>query len=176
MKHCIITVVLVLLCSFLSAQEDYNRLLSSDDKREDFDVFKNTLKSLHPNLYLYTSESILDSMLTSVENRLNEDLNTIDLFRLLTPVIHAIRNSHTTIIPPQSYLDYIKSDANRLPLTFLYRNDSLIVAENHSTNRNIKSGDVVVELSGMTPIDLMKTLEPYTFVDGYNKHLSENKQ
>ena len=167
-----IVIFSLVLCSYLTAQENFNKKMSIHEQKEDFEIFRNTLTSIHPNLYLYTPKSTLDSMLFDLEAQLNEPLSPVHFFRLLTPIIHAVRNSHTTIRPPESFLDYVRSDVNRLPMKFIYRNDSLIVVDIYAANYRIKSGDVVTKINGIPAAELMDSLAQYTFIDGYNQHYS----
>jgi len=162
----------LIFSSSLFSQENYNRKLTVEELSQDFEIFRNTLTSIHPDLYLYTSKPKFDSILLTVERKLDGVSTSIEFLRLLTPIIHEIRNSHTSIRPPQSYIEYIKTEAKRLPVDFIYRNDSLIVVKNYSPNSLLKSGDVVKKLNDVSSIQLMDSLSFYTFVDGYNEHYS----
>lgn len=173
MKNITLTFFFIFLYSCSFAQEGFNKKLSTHELKTDFELFKNTLKSIHPNLDLYTSKSSLDSMFMDIENQLQDSLSPVEFYRILTPVVHAFRNAHTIIKPPQSFLDYVNSTAKRLPMSFHYRNDSLMVKANYSSNKKLHVGDVITHINGISTQILIDSLEQFTFVDGYNKDYSD---
>ena len=156
----------------LTGQISYDEKMTVQASQEDFQLFKKMITTIHPNLYLYTPKNELDAKLYQLEKTLTQPLTPVEFFRKLTPIVQAIRNAHTTIRPPQAYLDYVNSTAKRLPMHFLYRRDKLIVVDNFSTNKRISSGDTIIKINGFPIQKLMDSLAQFTFVDGYNQNYS----
>ena len=174
MKWILLIIATLNLLPFgMVAQEDYAKEMTAEELKEDFNIFKHTIQTIHPNLYLYMTPLESDSILANIEKSLDHSMTPIEFFRKLTPYIHHIRNAHTTIRPPQSYIDYVMSDAKTLPLKFIYTENILIVTEIKSSEIKIKPGAIVKKINGMAVDSLMGRLAKFTFTDGYNENYSQ---
>lgn len=174
MKYFLSLIFLYFIFSIrLLAQGDYNRVMAIEEVQEDFRIFKNSIQVVHPNLYLYTSQEESDSLLSEIEKKIDRTMSPLEFFRILTPYVHYIRNAHTSIRPPQPYIDHVNSQAKTLPLKLMYSEGNLIVTEVLSSQSKIKPGEVITKVNGMSVDSLMERLGKFTFVDGYNEHYSQ---
>jgi hypothetical protein len=67
--------ILIFFSNGLIAQKNYEREMSIEEVREDYEIFKNAIQAIHPNLYLYNTHSKSDSTLDRIEQLINIENN-----------------------------------------------------------------------------------------------------
>lgn len=180
----LITAVSFAACSSV---KDYNFAItekkhSIESLRQDVELAHQILKDGHPGLYWYISKKQLDFKFDSLKNTINEPLTTNQFYQKLSPVVAAIKCGHTALRFPSVI---VKDKAERetaknkiYPLyqfTYAVNDDKLIVINNKSKNKQIKTGTEILEIDGLAPKQIFNIVSTGFSYDGYNS-LSRNKR
>ncbi|WP_461789012.1 S41 family peptidase [Pedobacter sp.] len=143
--------------------------------QQDVDLTYQILKDGHPGLYWYITKKQLDGKFDSLKKAINEPLTTVQFYQKLAPVVAAIRCGHTALrIPSTNPLDKLEKEAikNKIyPLrqfSYAVADDKLIVINNKSKNKSIKTGTEILEIDGKPVRDIFNTVSTGFSYDGYN--------
>lgn len=150
--------------------------------RQDIDLTHQILKDGHPGLYWYISKKQLDFKFDSLKNAIQEPLTTKQFYQKLSPVVAAIKCGHTALrFPSVIQKDKTEREATKnkiYPLSqfsYAVANDKLIVINNKSKNKSIKTGTEILEIDGLAPREIFNIVSTGFSYDGYNS-LSKNKR
>lgn len=168
MPRLIYTLLFIVYCnlvSFLSAQGT----LKEEELLVDFQIFESSLQQNHPQLFLYSSKQKLNSFFKEAKAKLKGDMNPIEFFRILTPILPMIGNNHTNISPPKPFIEFISKEAKRIPFSLFYQSDSFYVLEDASKEYTIKEGNQITAINGMDVSLIIQTFLANISTDGYNK-------
>lgn len=86
---------------------DYAKTIPPGELKEDLDFLFKTIEEVHPNMYAYTSKEEFDPLREQLYKSINRPMNCLGFYKLTTPVVAGLKNSHTGVYPP--YLDEFKS-------------------------------------------------------------------
>lgn len=180
----LVTAVSLAACSSV---KEYNATITEKKHsiqalRQDIDLTHQILKDGHPGLYWYISKKQLDDKFDSLKNAINEPLTTTQFYQKLSPVVAAIKCGHTALRFP-SVIQKNKAEReaakNKVyPLnqfTYAVADDKLIVINNKSKNKSIKTGTEILEIDGLAPKEIFNIVSTGFSYDGYNSS-SKNKR
>jgi C-terminal processing protease CtpA/Prc len=150
--------------------------------QQDIDLAHQILKDGHPGLYWYISKKNLDYKFDSLKKAINKPLTTAQFYQKLAPVVAAIRCGHTTLTYPSIIQkDKEKREAIKNKIYPLYQfsyavfDGKLIVINNKSKIKSIKTGTEILEIDGLATTDIFNVISTGFSYDGYNS-LSKNKR
>ena len=129
------------------------------------------MNKYHPDKYLYTSKTKIDSITQAIKTNLDKPMNSTSFYRKLLPLIASIRNGHTSISPNTDYLNHLKKEAPRCPLSFYCRNDSVFLFRNASNENNIKDGSLITKINDKNAITFINKVAKLSGTDGYSPSL-----
>lgn len=180
----LITAVSVAACSSV---KEYNLAITEKKHsvqalQQDVDLTHQILKDGHPGLYWYITKKQLDYKFDSLKKAINEPLTTTKFYQKLSPVVAAIKCGHTALRFP-SVIQKNKAEReaakNKVyPLnqfTYAVTDDKLIVINNKSKNKQIKTGTEILEIDGLAPKEIFNIVSTGFSYDGYSS-LSRNKR
>ena len=124
--------------------------------QEDFHRLRFLLEHADPGLYRYTPKAEMDSRFDAVGRQLQQPLTDLEFYRLLAPLIAAIRNSHTSIRPPADALRSIRASDNVFPFVLRYRDGRAYIEANLSADTSIRPGTEIVSINGRSMADVTK--------------------
>jgi hypothetical protein len=133
----------------------------------DFQRLRFTLAHADAGLYRYTPKAEMDSRLDAVARRLNRPMTDLEFYRLLSPLIAAIRNSHTSIKPPADALKSIRAYDDTFPFVLRYREGKAYIEANLSADASIRPGMEVVGLNGRPMAEVTRTLMDGRSAEGF---------
>jgi hypothetical protein len=135
--------------------------------QEDFQRLRFTLEHAHAALYRYTPKVEMDARLDAVALRLNRPMTDLEFYRLLAPIIGAIRNSHTSIQPPADALRSIRAYDDAFPFVLRFRDQRAYVEVNLSADTSIRRGMEVLDLNGRPMAEVAQTLAEGRSAEGF---------
>jgi hypothetical protein len=141
--------------------------LTAAQLQEDFQRLRFTLEHAHPALYRYATKAEIDSRLNAIALRLDRPMTDLDFYRVLSPLIAAIRNSHTSIQPPPDALRSIRAYDNVFPLVLRYRDGNAYVEANLSPDSSIRPGMQVLDLNGRSMSEVTDDLAAMRSTEGF---------
>jgi hypothetical protein len=164
----VVAIIVGILSSFNLVNQGLSPDLPSSQLTEDFKILKEHLIQYHPDLYLYTPKTTFDSLISDIENSLNQSMTEAEFYKKVLPLICSIRNAHTDLYRSAAYMNFLSEQANRFPLIFYFRDDSLFLFKNASEEYNIKEGSLITKINGQNAVDLIKKMAPLNTNDGYH--------
>lgn len=151
------------------------QLISVNQLQKDVDFTHKKFKKLHPKLDYYISKESLDYKFDSLKTTINSPLTPLNFYKKISPVVAAIRQGHSYILPPQK--EYTKKETKAITkkgigpfsqFDFSYYNDKLYVIKNKSSNTTIIPGSEVLSVNGIQPANLINQYNQYYSSDGFN--------
>ncbi|WP_299441241.1 S41 family peptidase [uncultured Aquimarina sp.] len=129
--------------------------------QEDFRVFENILKQGHPALYEYTSETVLDSVLSATKESFTEEISDIELFKKMQQITDQIRDGHLLLFAPNT----LNTTQYYFPLIL-----KIIQAEFYTDTDDfgIPIGSKILRVNEKPIAHILEALKKYSPTDGYN--------
>jgi C-terminal processing protease CtpA/Prc len=141
--------------------------LTSVQLHEDFQRLRFSLEHAHPALYRYTSKVDIDARLNAIERQLNRSMTDLEFYRLLGPLIAAVRNSHTSMQAPPDALKSAQSCRDAFPFVLRYEDGNAFVEVNLSNDVTIRPGMEVLDLNGRPMAEVTQTLLQSRSAEGF---------
>lgn len=151
------------------------QLISVNQLQKDVDFTHKKFQKLHPKLYYYISQESLDSKFDSLKNTINKPLTPLEFYKKISPVVAAIKQGHSYVIPPEK--TFSKKETKAIvkkgigpfsQFDFSFYNDKLYVIKNKSPHKTIAAGSEVLSVNGIKPADLINEYNRYYSSDGFN--------
>jgi C-terminal processing protease CtpA/Prc len=179
----VFTILFFTKCTSVKKQNAHlDKFISTKKLKSDVDFTYKTLQQLHPNLYGYISQSVLDSKFDSLKQTIIEPLKPLGFYKKLSPIVAAIKQGHTYVYGPTKL--FTKKETKALlkkgigPLSqfeFNFTDDKLYIIKNKSSNKTIQPGTEVVAINHTIPIDLITEFNSFYTADGYNHTLKKTQ-
>jgi hypothetical protein len=138
--------------------------------KEDFDILKKTLTTIHPGIYRYQTPQSLERIFKEYEAKLAKPLGESEFFKMISQLTSLIRCGHTYPNPynqDAALRERIFGGANRLPFYFRIIDNKIIVTENASA-RNLAAGSEIKKINGVAAKEIIGKLLTVTKADGEN--------
>jgi hypothetical protein len=140
--------------------------LTREQMLEDLRVLRGALEEGHPGIYRYTGKAELDRIFDSAEKSIDRPMDAYELYRLLAPVVGAVKCGHTDLLLPTRLRDELTEKTPLLPLqvrildgkAYVFRD--LVHADRRLAGREIRS------VNGVPASRIVATLLPAMSADG----------
>jgi hypothetical protein len=133
---------------------------------EEFRILKTTLEELHPDLYRYTSQEEFNAKADSILKSLPSDLDPVELYLRLSPLVTQIKNGHTGIRLPQRVCDTMEV----LPLRLIAFEEKIYIYRNLSEEGHDLVGYQIISINGVPVEEIVRKSLEYVSVDGSNNN------
>jgi hypothetical protein len=98
------------------ADDAMDERLAPEKLRADLRIARKGLEEGHSGIYRYTSREDLDRLFDQAEKSLVKPLSILEFYRVLAPVVAAIKCGHTEVNLPKDYLKAYTAKKGILPL------------------------------------------------------------
>lgn len=172
MKHLLKLLIYLFPLSQVIAQGANKAPFNEDRKftptqlKEDFSLMREVLTTMHPALYEFTSKKKFDKMLDSTSERLNREMNLVEFYKLLSPIISQIGCGHTAVGLPMKEEQFIKSF---IPVKLKFLGDKAYIVENFSSSPLLKLGLEVSAINNKPMPEITEKIFQYIQTDGFIK-------
>ena len=143
------------------------RTFTPAELRKDFSLMKEVFTTLHPALYEYISKQNFERLLDSTYAELNKEMDVLEFYKMLSPIISKIGCGHTAVGLPDREENYIKSF---LPFKLKFLDEKAYIIENFSDSKQLEVGQEVVAINGKPMSELIEKLFCYIPTDGFIKN------
>ena len=136
--------------------------------KEDFEVLKKALVTLHPGVYRYNTRENLEREFAAVEAKLNQPLSENDAFLLFAQLTEKIKCGHTYLNPYNQnsiVRERIFNGKTYLPFYFRIVDGKIIITENASPNP-LSIGSEITGINGIPAKEIIAKLLTVTRGDG----------
>jgi Peptidase family S41 len=152
-----------------SCQNSYN--LSTEfapaQLREDFRVLRQSLEEAHPGLYRHISKNELDRLFLESENSLDRPLDVFEFYRILTPLVAAVRCGHTSIELPEFFAQKQDSaGAQSFPALIKIINGKIYIWRDLTDKNNQLAGKEILSINKIPAAQIVSTMLASTGGDG----------
>lgn len=157
-------VLIIILFTWTTASGQGHKI-PVDELVNDFRILKTTIQEIHPDLYRYTSKTVLDREFDSLLRTINTELTEVEFYQKIAPWVALIKNGHTAIRLPDSYYNQI----TLLPLRLVEIDKRIYIKTNFSDKASELVGFELIRVNGISIEDIMKRITPYVAMDGFNE-------
>lgn len=146
-----------------------NRSLSRAQLKQDLEILRETFEKAHAGLYRYSPKAAMDSAFDAVASQIassHAPTNEVGFYRLLTPLIDLIHDSHTSLtLTRATRWDFVKR-ALAFPLNVRYVGSRPFVERNVSANSTIPLRGEILSINGHRMADITPTMLAGRTTDG----------
>jgi C-terminal processing protease CtpA/Prc len=172
-----LVIILFVQCTSIKRHNEHlNDLISVKDLKADIDFTYNKLQKSHPKLYWYISKEELSYKFDSLKNSITKPLNSFEFYKILSPVVTAVKQGHISISPPSKKRTKKEIESFKKKgispfsqFDFEIFNDKLYVIKNKSYDKSIKIGTEVKAINNENISDLFNEYKKEFSSDGCNK-------
>ena len=164
-KNIIATFLLIIICSFqiFSQSTPREKSISVAELQKDFEVLKSVLKNYHPGLYRYQDSANIENHFTVLQNELNQNLTTTELYLILSRFTAKLKCGHTFCSyynQNKTIQESIFNLRDKVPFTFYLFGKQMLIDKNLSDNK-INEGSEVVSINNVPVSSIIDSLLPY---------------
>jgi hypothetical protein len=132
----------------------------------DLRLARQALEEGHSGIYRYTSKKELDHLFDQAEKSLTRPMTMLEFYRVLAPVVAAIKCGHTDVSLPRDALQAIAARAPLLPLQVRVLDGKVFVFRDFSGRRAALAGMEIRSINGVTAAKVVGTMLAATPGDG----------
>lgn len=160
---------LFFLPDFTFGQSAVDQKYPVADLKKDLAILKDNLEQIHAGLYTYTSKAEYDAFFQELLNNITAPMTQVEFYRMVLPLHNKIRNGHTLIIPPSAWSDALENQLPHFPFDIYEDQGRLYVLRNLSENSTIQAGAEIIDINGVSAIQIYNDLIDNWTKDGYNR-------
>lgn len=153
--------------------------LPAEKLRNDLSILKQVLEGVHIGLYRYTPKTIVDSLFKAGFNKINEPMTEIDFFKIINPIVVAVRDEHTFALPSAAYMQNeigqtnysgssSDSKAKLFPFFVKLIGNKVFIENNLSNDITLNRGDEIVSINGQPMSQVLAALLPTIATNGFS--------
>jgi hypothetical protein len=132
----------------------------------DFRIARQALEEGHSGIYRYTSKAELDRIFDRAEQSLTRPMNVLEFYRVLTPVLAAVKCGHTDVsLPKDSWKTFI-AQVGVLPLQVRVLDDKLYVYRDLSSMPTSLVGKEIRAINGIAASRIVEKMLAAASGDG----------
>lgn len=148
---------------------------SPDKLKADVNFVYTLLTKGHPGVYWYITKEQLDFKFDSLKQTLNNPLTTKEFYKKIAPLVAEVKCGHTRLILVTKKLNKKEKDSIAKlakPINqFTYKviNNKLYVNSFNKKITQLKRGDEILAINGISTPEIINNLEKNYASDGYNQ-------
>ena len=145
-------------------------VLSAEQFKEDFAVYKKALLTLHPGIYRYQTANNLEKIFARTDKQLKNIGSEQEFFVLLAQTTSQIRCAHTYLNPDNQTDEIQERLFNRktlMPFYFRFVDEKMIVTGNVSST-TLAAGSEITKINGAPVREIIGRLLSIIAADGNN--------
>lgn len=141
---------------------EINKKYSPSQLKEDFDFLFQTFKQVHPDLFLYTPENVVDSILASRRKKLNRPMTSFEFYKFIMPVIAENFDGHTFLNFPYKYRKkYLDDGGKIIPFDVRIDDQRLFVSKNYSPDSTLAPNSEIISINDIRATEILDELRKY---------------
>lgn len=146
------------------------RTLNPAQLSEDLARLRFTLERAHPNLYRYRTRSAMNALFEDAAAGLRRPMTNLEFYRRLAPLVAAVRDSHTSVQPPEDLLRFFRSNSRAVfPLDLRYVGDRAFVEADLGDRPAVRPGSELLSIDGRPMARITERLLAGMAEDGFNQ-------
>jgi hypothetical protein len=142
------------------------KTIEPDKLIADFRLARQALEEGHSGVYRYTPEGKLDGLFDTAEKSLIRPMNAVEFYRILAPVVAAIKCGHTGVGPPEEMQKAYSTKALLLPLQIRVLAGKVYIFRDLSGGATTLAGREIRSINGVPAAKIVETMLATTPGDG----------
>lgn len=171
-----INLLFLLFSSCAIYSQDYGDypLIEKDLLLRDLELLHQGLDKYHTGMYWYTSRDSVASAFEQAKQLINTDMNVLEFYKIVAPIISLSREDHTDIVLPSATRKQVRKEGKFLPLIVVFLGQELFVVKNGSDENTIKRGERIIKINGESINKIVDNLGKLLPTDGYIQSVKLN--
>jgi Peptidase family S41 len=132
----------------------------------DFRLARQALEEGHSGIYRYTAKQELDDLFDLAEKSLIRPMNAVEFYRILAPVVAAIKCGHTGVGLPEEMQKAFSTKALLLPLQIRVLAGKVYILRDFSGGATTLAGREIRSINGVPAAKIVQTMLATTPGDG----------
>lgn len=150
---------------------DINALkpISPQDLQKDFELIQTMVLDVHPGTYRYNSKEEIKRALDSLKSAFRFPLSHGQAYLEISKLTARLKCDHTKAgFNNQNRVinSVIHYQSDKLPFTFKWIDDQMVIIHNASKNTQLTRGVIVKSINDIPVLEIRKQLLPYVAADG----------
>jgi enterochelin esterase-like enzyme len=140
--------------------------LAPEELLADFRIVRRALDEAHGGIYRYTSKAELDRLFNRGEESLRKPLSVLEFYRVLAPVVAAIKCGHTGVYLPKDFMKTYTATNGILPLQVRVLAGKVYVWRDLSGAPASLTGKEIRSINGVPASTIVEKMPTATSGDG----------
>ncbi|MDF1697897.1 MAG: S41 family peptidase [Saprospiraceae bacterium] len=143
--------------------------LKPEQLQADFELLKTMILKVHPGTFRYNSQEEINWALKDAENHFKYELSHGEAYSVISRLMAQLQCDHTKAgFNNQNRLinSIIHYQRDKVPFTFKWVNDEMVVIKNASENYLLKKGTIITSINGITTDQIKSQMVDYIGADG----------
>ena len=158
-------VLIVILISLKGFGQEVK--LSRKQILDDLNLLELELQKHHPNLYVYSSRSQIESSFNELRNSLPDSLDKTQCYNVVSYTSSIVKDGHYNVTPSKQTIDQFYTTSRLLPLDIFWTEDSAYITKNYSDNK-VEIGAQLLSINGIDVNEIRETTLSRVLRDGNN--------
>jgi hypothetical protein len=141
-------------------------VLQPDKLLADFRIARLALEEGHSGIYRFTPKQTLDSLFDQAEKSLTRPMTVVEFYRVLRPVVAAIRCGHTDLAFPPGYAESLTARTGVLPLQVRVLGGTPYVLRDFSGGSVALAGKEIRSINGVPASKIVRQMLAVVSGDG----------
>lgn len=148
------------------AAEAIEERIEPEKLRADFRIARKALEEGHGGIYRYTSKEKLDCRFDEAEKSLTKPMNVIEFYRVLAPIVAAVKCGHTEVSLPRDKSKLYAAKNGVLPLQVRVLERKVYVWRDLSGARDSLAGMEIRSINGVSASTIVNKMLAAASGDG----------
>lgn len=141
---------------------ELGRTFTTSQLKADLDFMFQTLTAVHPNLYAYTKDSVIQRERGVIEQRLNRPMTRLEFYREIAPLVALLKDGHTSVIgPDEEWNEFQEQGGLLFPFDLDVQTDHTCIKVNYSNDTSIAPGMELLAINGKPMQEIVSELTKY---------------
>lgn len=140
-------------------------LLPPEELLEDLEELEQELTERHSGLHRYTTPEQLEHAFARARGQLDRPMDELAFYRVLAPLVSAIRCGHTQVRPSDQTLRALQKGSRRLPLELRFLRGRAFVTD--SDTDEVEPGSELLAIDGRPIVEIRDQLMASAYGDGF---------
>lgn len=141
-------------------------MYSVEELHQDLEYLHTSLIKYHPNLFTYQSKESFEKGFQTVREEINKPLTENEFYRLVKPLVSAIKCGHTELYFSDKYQSH--HIPNSYPIDVFVRENEIFVRQ--SNTAQLPVGSKIVSINQIAASDIINKLKVYISSDGTHQN------
>jgi hypothetical protein len=151
--------------------QNKKQIFSPEEVKQDMVFLKKRFEKIHPGMYYYTSKEAYNKTFDSLYNSINQPLNYLESYKILSTLVTNIEDGHTSFRFNNKRFD--KKKVKFVPFNLRKIEGRHYLSVNYSRDSSIVRGSEVLKFNDEPINELIEKIKPFVSSDKNNDAVKE---